>query len=37
MNGYGYEWMTVAEMHQSKNIMDKNGETVDDISDYYGV
>ena len=37
MNGYRYEWMTVAEMHQNKNIMEKNSETVDDISDYYGV
>lgn len=37
MDGYTYTWMTVAEMHQSKNIMEKNGETVADISDYYGV
>ena len=37
IGGYSYTWMTVAEMHQNKNIMEKNGETVADISDYYGV
>lgn len=37
INAAPKQWMTVAEMHQNKNIMEKNSETVDDISDYYGV